>query len=253
MTKKEKLERLLDGAVGKAIFEYDLIGPNDHVLVALSGGKDSWALLFTLARLKKKAPVHYDLTAIHVSVNSPAENVKQMSDYLDNHGFAYEILTTNIYNLTRQKIPEGKNPCPFCARMRRGALYGRGRKGDVTKIALGHHQEDAMETLLLNLFYAGQIRGMAPKFTAEDGINTIIRPMIFTRERTILNYAEVMEFPVFNNCPFKEKKESKRAEMKRLIRDLERQNRRVKKSIMNAMRNVDPVHLMDKRLYREEQ
>jgi tRNA 2-thiocytidine biosynthesis protein TtcA len=249
LTVLEKTEQALDSCVGKAIIKYDMIGPNDSVMVALSGGKDSWALLFTLRRLMEKAPVSFSITAVHVDPGFPGADTAPIEKYLKGHGFDYEIIRTGIYDLTKIKLAPDQNPCPFCARMRRGALYGRAREGGYTKIALGHHREDLLETLLMNLFFNGLIRAMAPKYTAKDHGHTVIRPMVFVEERLISRYARLMDFPIVDFCPRKERRESKRAEMKGLIRELERKYPKIKRIMMRALANIDLDHLMDESLY----
>jgi tRNA 2-thiocytidine biosynthesis protein TtcA len=251
LTLVSKLEGALDSRIGKAIAEYNMIEPNDRIMVATSGGKDSWALLFTLRRLSEKAPVSFKIAAVHVDANFPGQSTEPIEEYLKQHGFEYEVLRTGIYELLKMKLDPRDNPCSFCSRMRRGAIYGRAKKGDFTKIALGHHKEDLMETFLMNLFFVGQLRAMAPKYVTDDGAHVVIRPMIFVGERLISRYAEVMKFPITDDCPYKGDKASKRDEMKMFIRELERKNPKVKKSIMKAMSNVDTVHLLDKKLRQE--
>jgi tRNA 2-thiocytidine biosynthesis protein TtcA len=249
LTILQKTERALDSGVGKAIIKYKMIRPNDAVMVALSGGKDSWALLFTLRRLMEKAPVMFTIKAVHVDVGFPGTDTAPMEEYLDRHGFDHEILRTGIYELTKMKLGPDRNPCPFCARMRRGALYGRAKVGGFTTIALGHHREDLLETLLMNLFFNGLLRAMAPRYTAKDHGHVIIRPMVFVEERLISRYARLMDFPVVEFCPHKAKMKGKRSEMKELITGLERKYPKIKKIMFRALGNVDADHLMDESLY----
>lgn len=249
MTILDKTEQALDSSIGKAIIKYDMIGPNDLVMVALSGGKDSWALLFTLKRLMEKAPVNFSIKAVHIDPGFPGVDTTPIEDYLKQYEFDYEIIRTGIYNLTKAKLDPDQNPCPFCARMRRGALYGRAKEGDFTKIALGHHREDLLETLLMNLFFNGLLRAMAPKYVAKDHGHTVIRPMVFVEERIISRYAKLMDFPIVDFCPNKERVGSKRSEMKELIGKLERKYPKIKKIMMRALGNVDADHLMDDSLY----
>ncbi len=253
MTKIGAIERALDGRVGRAIARFDLIGAGDRIMVALSGGKDSWSLLFTLRRLAAKAPVSYRVVAVHVDAGYPGCDTGPMEAFLSRHGFEYEIIRTGIFGLIPRKTSPKDNPCYFCSRMRRGALYGRGRRGDITKIALGHHQEDLMESLLMNLFFVGQIRAMGPKFVTEDGQNTVIRPLVLTEERLTARYARAMEFPVMSTCPFSARGSTNRRRMRELIGQVEQVYPRTKKSIMKAMANVDPTHLLDDRLIRRDE
>jgi len=252
MTKIGSIERVLDGRVGKAIARYEMIGPADRIMVALSGGKDSWSLLFTLRRLSQKAPVSYRVMAVHVDAGYPGCCTDPMEEFLTRHGFEYEIIRTGIFGLIPEKTSPKDNPCYFCARMRRGALYARGRRGDITKIALGHHQEDLMESLLMNLFFVGQIRAMGPKFVTEDGMNTVIRPLVLTEERVTVRYARAMGFPVMPSCPFAGRGSTNRRRMRELIGQVEQVYPRTKKSLLRAMANVDPVHLLDNRLTRRD-
>jgi tRNA 2-thiocytidine biosynthesis protein TtcA len=246
------IERILDSRVGKAIARFDLIGPGDRVMVALSGGKDSFSLLFTLRRLSAKAPISYRVVAVHVDAGYPGHDTTRMEEYLAAHGFEYEIIRTGIFDLIPQKVSPKDNPCYFCARMRRGALYGRAGRGDFTKIALGHHQEDLMESLLMNLFFVGQIRALGPKFVTDDGRHTVIRPLALTEERVTARYAEAMKFPVVEACPYSERGAANRRRMRALIEQVQRIYPRTKKSIMHAMANVDPIHLLDPRLTRRD-
>jgi tRNA 2-thiocytidine biosynthesis protein TtcA len=250
--KIESVEKILDGSVGKAIALYGLIEHGDHVMVALSGGKDSWSLLFTLRRLLRKAPISYRVTAVHVDAGYPGHDTTPMEEYLVRHGFEYEIIKTGIFSLIPLKTSPKDNPCYFCSRMRRGALYGRARKEGFTKIALGHHQEDLMESFLMNLFFVGQIRAMGPKFVTDDGMNTVIRPLVLTEERTTSRYARAMGFPIVDKCPLAERGSGNRKQMRALIEQVERIYPRTKKSIMHAMANVDPVHLLDPLLTRKQ-
>ena len=252
MTTIGSIERVLDGRVGKAIARYDMIGSGDRIMVALSGGKDSWSLLFTLKRLSEKAPVSYRVFAVHVDAGYPGHDTAAMEAYLSRHGLEYQIIRTDIFGLIPRKTSPKDNPCYFCSRMRRGALYARAGRGDVTKIALGHHQEDLMESLLMNLFFVGQLRAMGPKFVTEDGKNTVIRPLVLTEERLTSRYARAMNFPIMEKCPFSERGSANRRRMKELIAQMEHVYPRTKKSILRAMANVDPVHLLDTRLTRRE-
>ena len=252
MSTIDRIERILDGSVGKAVARFDMIGPGDRVMVALSGGKDSFSLLFTLRRLSEKAPISFKVMAVHVDAGYPGHDTARMEEYLAAHGFEYEIIRTGIFGLIPQKVSPKDNPCYFCSRMRRGALYGRARKGDVTKIALGHHQEDLMESLLMNLFFVGQIRAMGPKFVTDDGRHTVIRPLALTEERITSRYARAMGFPIVDDCPLSERGSRNRKQMRALIDQVQRIYPRTKKSIMHAMANVDPIHLLDPRLTRRE-
>ena len=250
VSKTKKIEQALDSTVGRASMEYSMIEANDRVLVAVSGGKDSWALLTTLMRLQKKAPIPFLLFAVHVDAGFPESGADtgMIDDCLTGLGVEHDILPTGIYKLMRMKVKPGSNPCGFCSRMRRGALYGRAKAGGFTKIALGHHREDAIETLLLNLFYTGQIRSLAPKYVTDDGAHTVIRPMILTPEYKVDAYVREAGFPIIENCPFHDGETSRRASMRALVNDLKKENPRVVKSIMRALANVDPKHLWDKRL-----
>ncbi|MBN1574189.1 MAG: tRNA 2-thiocytidine(32) synthetase TtcA [Deltaproteobacteria bacterium] len=249
MTILQKTEKALDSHVGKAIIKYGMIRPNDVIMVAFSGGKDSWALLFTLRRLMEKAPVKFSIKAVHVDVGFPGTDTAPIEEYLDYHKFDYEILRTGIYKLTKMKLSPDQNPCPFCARMRRGALYGRANGGGFTTIALGHHREDLLETLLMNLFFNGLLRAMAPRYVAKDYGYAVIRPMVFVEERLISRYARLMDFPIVDICPHKAKAVGKRSEMKELISNLERKYPKIKKIMFRALGNVDADHLMDETLY----
>jgi tRNA 2-thiocytidine biosynthesis protein TtcA len=187
---------------------------------------------------------------VHVDAGFPdtEADTKMIGEFLSELDVEYDILTTGIYQLMQMKVKPGSNPCGFCSRMRRGALYSRAKAGGFTKIALGHHREDALETLLLNLFFAGQIRSLAPKYVTDDGAHTVIRPMILTPEYKINSYVREAGYPITENCPFHDKSNSRRASMRALVSDLKKENPRIVKSMMRALANVDPKHLWDKRL-----
>lgn len=199
-----------------------------------------------------KAPVSYRILAVHVDAGYPGHDTDTLEEYLSRHGFDYEIIRTGIFNLIPHKTSPKDNPCYFCARMRRGALYARAGRGDVTKIALGHHQEDLMESLLMNLFFVGQLRAMGPKFVTEDGKHTVIRPLVLAEERLTARYARLMNFPIVDKCPLADRGSTNRKRMRELIEQVERIYPRTRKSILKAMANVDPVHLLDTRLTKRE-
>lgn len=245
------LYRVIKNRVGRAIREFDLIGDGDRVLVALSGGKDSWTLLHVLEQLRRRAPVRYELVAATVDPGFPGFAADAIEAYCRERGFAFHLERTRAREIIAERRDPRKSDCAFCARLRRGALYNLAERLGCTKLALGHHLDDVVETLLLNQLYTGTLGAMAPKLVSDDGRNTVIRPLIYVEERQAASFARRNGFPLVGcACPGERGEGGgKRQRVKRLLRELEGEDRRIKRSLLRSLSNVQPRHLMDRRLW----
>src|ERR1700719_2321416 len=192
----KKLQAELRGSVGKAIADYQMIADGDHVMVCLSGGKDSYTLLDILLSLQRSAPVNFEITAVNLDQKQPGFPAEVLPRYLEDLGVRFHIIEQNTYAVVKRVIPEGKTLCGLCSRLRRGALYRFAAENGITKIALGHHRDDIVETLVLNLFFRGGLEAMPPKLLSEDKRHIVIRPLAYVAERAIARYAAAREFPI---------------------------------------------------------
>ncbi|HEY2781426.1 MAG TPA: tRNA 2-thiocytidine(32) synthetase TtcA [Steroidobacteraceae bacterium] len=192
----KKLQAQLRGSVGKAIADYSMIAQGDHVMVCLSGGKDSYTLLDMLMSLQRSAPVSFELTAVNLDQKQPGFPAEVLPTYLESLGVRYRIIEQNTYSVVKRVIPEGKTMCGLCSRLRRGALYRFAAENGVSKIALGHHRDDIVETLFLNMFFGGKLKAMPPKLLSEDRRHIVIRPLCYVPERLIARYAAARAFPI---------------------------------------------------------
>ena len=235
-----RLERRLAARVGKAIGDFALIEAGDRVLVGVSGGKDSWALLCLLRLLQRRAPVRFDLLAVTVDHGFAGFRADLVEDYLAREGYAYEIRSARINLTVREKIEPGETFCSLCARLRRGALYRYADELGCNKIALGHHADDFIETLLLNLFFNGRIKAMHPRLRARNGRHTVIRPLVDVWEAELLEYARARGFPVVCcACPGCEDPTLRRHQVKHLLLELERLRPGIKRSLRGALSRID--------------
>jgi tRNA 2-thiocytidine biosynthesis protein TtcA len=192
----KKLQAQLRGSVGKAIGDYAMINHGDHVMVCLSGGKDSYTLLDMLLSLQRSAPVSFEITAVNLDQKQPGFPVDVLPNYLESLGVRYRIIEQNTYAVVKRVIPDGKTMCGLCSRLRRGALYRYAAENGITKIALGHHRDDIVETLFLNMFFGGKLKAMPPKLLSEDRRHIVIRPLCYVPERLIARYATARAFPI---------------------------------------------------------
>ncbi|GAB4268970.1 MAG: tRNA 2-thiocytidine(32) synthetase TtcA [Deferrisomatales bacterium] len=244
------LFRVIKNKVGKAVREFGLLEGGDRVLVALSGGKDSWTLLHILEALRRRAPVEYHLVAATVDPGFPGFTAEPIARYCREKGFAFHLEPTRAWEIMREKADPRKSVCAFCARLRRGALYNLAPRLGCNKIALGHHLDDVVETLLLNQLYVGTLGAMPPKLVSDDGRNTVIRPLVYVEERQTASFARRNGFPIVGcGCPMAGSGEGKRRRVKELVRALEREDRRIKRSLLRCLHNVQPRHLMDRGLW----
>jgi tRNA 2-thiocytidine biosynthesis protein TtcA len=241
----ERLERKLGRQLGGTIRDYQLIADGDRVMVALSGGKDSYALLTLLERFRCRVGFDFSIVGVHLDQVQPGYDGAPLVNWLEAAGFTYKILRQDTYSVVVEKLAEGSTYCSLCSRLRRGALYAAAAELGCSSIALGHHRDDANETLLLNMFYAGQLKSMPVKLRADDGRNTVIRPLMGCAESAIARYAELMGFPILpcNLCGSQDG--LKRVRIKQLLSVLAEENEKVPGNIAAALGNVRPSHLHD--------
>lgn len=214
----------------------------------MSGGKDSYALCVLLRSLQARAPIHFDLVAVHLDQGHPGYDGAPLTAWLERETVPYRVLHENTYDIVTEKIPAGKTYCSLCSRLRRGILYQAATDLGCNKIALGHHRDDALETLLLNLFFGGKLASMPPRLTSDDGRHVVIRPLIYSAESDLRAFAAERRFPILpcNLCGSQE--QAQRKQMKALLETLETQNPTLRQTMLAAMGNVNPSHLFDRRL-----
>ncbi len=248
MNRVEQWEHGIRRLAGRAIGDFGMIEDQDRILVALSGGKDSWTLLHVLGSLQKRAPVAFSLLAVTVHPGFPGFQTDAIEDYLHSRGLEYRIVDAPIHRMMLEKLGTEDTPCSLCSRLRRGVLYSQARELGCTKIALGHHRDDFIETLLLNQFFNGRIKAMAPLLRADDGINVVIRPLVYVPEEDIIRFASAAGFPVTCcACPACGDEEMKRIRIKKLLADLEKERPGIKASLLAALADVDHRHLLLKK------
>lgn len=244
-----KLAKRLRKLTGKAIADYRMIEDGDRVMVCLSGGKDSYTLLDMLRQLQTKAPVDFELVAVHLDQKQPGYEAQVLPDYLRSIGMPFHIIEQDTYSVVKRVIPQGKTMCGLCSRLRRGALYGFARREGFTRIALGHHRDDLIETLFLNLFHQASLKSMPPKLLSDDGENVLIRPLAYCSEADIAAYARAQDFPIIpcNLCGSQQ--QLQRHAVKQMLQDWERQFPGRVENIARALANVAPSQLADRELF----
>ena len=244
-----KLQKRLRRNVGKAIADYNMIEAGDRVMVCLSGGKDSYAMLDILMNLQASAPIDFELIAVNLDQKQPGFPTEVLPNYLEALGVNYHILEKDTYSIVTSKVPEDKTFCGLCSRLRRGTLYGFAQKIGATKVALGHHRDDIVETLFLNMFYQGKLKAMPPKLLADDKQNMVIRPLAYCRESDLQALAELKEFPIIpcNLCGSQDGLQ--RQVVKEMLQVWERQHPGRMDTIFKAIKNVSPSQLADTDLF----
>lgn len=240
-----RLRGRLEHQVGKAIGDFNMIEDGDSVLVCLSGGKDSYTLLDILLALRKRAPIDFRIVAMNLDQKQPGFPADVLPNYLKRLGIEYHIETQDTYSTVKEKIPEGKTTCSLCSRLRRGIIYRVARELGTHKIALGHHRDDMIETLFLNMFFGGKLKAMPPKLITDTGDHIVIRPLAYCSEKDIARFARSMDFPIIpcNLCGSQENLQ--RQNIKEMLRDWERQYPGRSQTIFTAMQNIVPSHLLD--------
>ena len=248
-TEFNKLQKRLRRLVGEAIQDYTMIEDGDRVMVCLSGGKDSYGMLDVLMSLQRSAPIRFELVAVNLDQKQPGFPEHVLPAYLDKLGIEYHILEKDTYSIVKSVIPEGKTTCGLCSRLRRGTLYGFAQDIGATKIALGHHRDDIMETLFLNMFFGGALKAMPPKLLSDDRQNIVIRPLAYCEEKDLAEYAALKEFPIIpcNLCGSQENLQ--RQAVKEMLREWERKFPGRVDSIFAAIKNVAPSQLADTELF----
>ncbi|GAB4254728.1 MAG: tRNA 2-thiocytidine(32) synthetase TtcA [Methylomicrobium sp.] len=248
-TQFNKLQKRLRHAVGDAIADYNMIEEGDKIMVCLSGGKDSFTMLDILMNLQKTAPVRFELIAVNLDQKQPGFPEQVLPAYLESIGVPYHIIEKDTYSVVKRVIPEGQTTCGLCSRLRRGTLYGFAEANGVTKIALGHHRDDILETFFLNIFYGGKLKAMPPKLLSDDKKNIVIRPLAYCREKDIQRFAAFRDYPIIpcNLCGSQENLQ--RQAMKEMLRTWDKQFPGRLETIFTSLKNVAPSQLADTQLF----
>jgi len=244
-----KLAKRLHRQVGEAIADYDMVRDGDRVMVCLSGGKDSYALLDILLNLRARAPVAFELVAVNLDQKQPGFPEHVLPEYLASRGVPFRIEEQDTYSIVKRVIPEGKTMCSLCARLRRGVLYRVASELGATKIALGHHRDDILETFFLNLFYGGKLKAMPPKLVSDDGRHVVIRPLAYCEERDLAAYAEVREFPLIPCTLCGSQVNLQRKAVKAMLGEWAKRYPGRIETILTGLQNAVPSHLLDRSLF----
>ena len=242
-----RLQKRLRRKAGHAIADYGMLEDGDRVMVCLSGGKDSYALLWALKKAQAAAPFHFDVVAYHLDQGQPGHDWKPIEGYIRAAGVRYEIETQDTYTRVLEGTQPGRVYCSLCSRFRRAILYKAATRHGCNKVALGHHADDLIETMLLSIFYAGQVKSMPPKLLSDSGLHTVIRPLCYVPEAELKELSQQMEFPVVP-CNLCGSQQAQRAFIKGMLHTLQQRSPHIKGNVLNALSNVKPSHLLDKRL-----
>ena len=246
---ENKLAKRLRRQVGEAIADFAMIEQGDRVMVCLSGGKDSHALLDVLLSLKEKAPVGFELIAVNMDQKQPGFPAHVLPQYLEGRGVPYRIVEQDTYSVVKRVIPEGKTMCSLCSRLRRGALYRVAGELGASKIALGHHRDDILATFFLNLFHGGKLKAMPPKLASDDGRHVVIRPLAYVAEEDLADYAEQKRFPIIPCTLCGSQENLQRKQISQMLAQWERTQPGRIESILRALTDVAPSHLLDRKLF----
>ncbi len=242
---ENKLEKKLCRLVGQAIGDFGMIEDGDKVMVCVSGGKDSYAMLDILMKLRERAPIHFEIVAVNLDQKQPNFPAEILPNYLKSLSIPFHIEEQDTYSIVKRVIPEGKTTCGLCSRLRRGILYRVADELGATKIALGHHRDDILETLMLNMFYAGKLKGMPPKLRSDDGKHIVIRPLAYVPEKLLERYAGDMNFPIIPCDLCGSQPNLQRQVMKEMLRDWEKKHPGRVENLFRSMHHIVPSHLMD--------
>jgi tRNA 2-thiocytidine biosynthesis protein TtcA len=241
----DKLQKRLRRNVGRAIADFNMIEEGDRIMVCLSGGADSYTMLDILQSLQRSAPVEFELIAVNLDQKQPGFPEHVLPDYLEELGIEYHILEEDTYSVVKRVIPENKTYCGLCSRLRRGIIYRFAKEQGYTKIALGHHRDDIIETLFLNMFYGGKLKSMPAKLLSDDGENIVIRPLAYSAETDIKNYAEEKAFPIIPCTLCGSQDNMQRQKIKQMLTEWNKQNPGRTESIFSSIQNIVPSHLLD--------
>ena len=244
-----KLAKRLRRLVGQAIGDYDMIRDGDKVMVCLSGGKDSYALLDVLLHLKAHAPIRFDIIAVNLDQKQPGFPEHVLPEYLESLGVPYLIAEQDTYSVVKRVIPEGKTMCSLCSRLRRGVLYRVAGELQATKIALGHHRDDILQTFFLNMFFGGKLKAMPPKLVSDDGRNVVIRPLAYVEEADLAAYAEVRRFPIIPCTLCGSQENLQRKQVSALLKEWEKRFPGRVENILRSLQSISPSHLLDRKLF----
>jgi tRNA 2-thiocytidine biosynthesis protein TtcA len=244
-----KLEKRLCREVGRAIVDYNMIEEGDKVMVCVSGGKDSYALLDILLKLKARAPIHFDIVAVNLDQKQPGFPEEVLPRYLSELGVDFHIENQDTYSIVKRVIPEGKTTCGLCSRLRRGILYRVADELGATKVALGHHRDDMLQTFFLNMFFAGKLKSMPPKLVSDDGRHIVIRPLAYVAEKDLVRWAQHREFPIIPCTLCGSQENLQRKQVGEMLREWDRKFPGRVENMFNAMQNVVPSHLLDGTLH----
>jgi len=244
-----KLSKRLHRLTGQAIIDFNMIEEGDRVMVCMSGGKDSYAMLDILLSLRERAPIDFEVIAVNLDQGHPGFPKETLPDYLRSRGVTFHIENQDTYSIVKRVIPEGKTMCSLCSRLRRGVLYRVASELKATKIALGHHRDDILQTLFLNLFFGGKLKSMPPKLVSDDGRHVVIRPLAYCEERDLARWSDIQNFPIIPCDLCGSQENLQRQQVKQMLNDWERRFPGRIESMFQALGNVVPSHLLDPKLY----
>lgn len=244
-----KLSKRLHRLTGQAIIDFNMIEEGDRVMVCMSGGKDSYAMLDIVLSLRERAPIDFEVIAVNLDQGHPGFPKETLPDYLRSRGVAFHIEKQDTYSIVKRVIPEGKTMCSLCSRLRRGVLYRVASELKATKIALGHHRDDILQTLFLNLFFGGKLKSMPPKLVSDDGRHVVIRPLAYCEERDLARWSDIQNFPIIPCDLCGSQENLQRQQVKQMLNDWERRFPGRIESMFQALGNVVPSHLLDPKLY----